>query len=126
MTRCLPSLRTGVGMATGKRAGQAKSAFARAQPQQPAQPDPADAGTEQQPSAVPETESAAVRNKYTVTLSEDDALLWDDVAMRLRRKLGRRVSKSEVLRVLVWIAADDAALLDQVADTVRRHNGGTV
>lgn len=110
-----------------RRAGQAREAYRRSM-----RPSPEDTSSEQQP--LPEESSEetqqpdlgkVARNKYTVTLTDDDALMWDDVAMRLRRQLGRKVSKSEIVRALVGLAADDPTLLQQIAETVQQHDGTT-
>ncbi|WP_206319451.1 hypothetical protein [Actinacidiphila epipremni] len=44
------------------------------------------------------------RSKYTLLLDADDALALDQLALNLRRRTGRRVEKSEILRALIQIA----------------------
>lgn len=51
--------------------------------------------------------------KYTANLDEVTALAFDGLALNARRAKGRPVDKSELLRVLVLLAADDASLRDQ-------------
>lgn len=41
------------------------------------------------------------RSKYTLLLASSDALTLDELALRLRRRTGRRVEKSEIMRALV-------------------------
>lgn len=57
-------------------------------------------------------------NKYTVLLDDRTAVAFDELALVARRKLGRRVDKSALLRALILLAADDASLRDQVIDHV--------
>jgi hypothetical protein len=58
--------------------------------------------------------------QYTVRLSYDESDQLADVARRLRRTLGRLVDQSEVLRVLVALAATDdevrACLVERLTD----------
>lgn len=76
--------------------------------------------------------------KYTVTLSEDEADVWDELTDRVGervRALGgrnlarqprrqgqrrrRRVDKSDVLRALVHLASDDAEIAERLAEFLR-------
>jgi hypothetical protein len=58
--------------------------------------------------------------QYTLRLSLDESDQLNDVARRLRRTLGRLVDQSEVLRVLVALAATDdqvrACLVERLTD----------
>src|SRR3954451_11847970 len=57
--------------------------------------------------------------KYSIQLDDSDALRFDELALVARRRLGRRVDKSELLRALLLLAADDASLRDQLIDQLR-------
>src|SRR4051794_10054557 len=57
--------------------------------------------------------------KYSIQLDDGDALRFDELALVARRKLGRRVDKSELLRALLLLAADDASLRDQLIDRLK-------
>lgn len=60
-------------------------------------------------------------SKYTLLLSDDDALMWDQLAMTLRRELGRKIDKSAMVRALVYLAAEDESLRRQLVETLRRE-----
>ncbi|MFF3558395.1 hypothetical protein ACFYXL_33840 [Streptomyces tsukubensis] len=62
------------------------------------------------------TAPAVKPSKYTLLLDQDDALTLDQLALTLRRRTGRPVDKSEILRALIRIADQD----DRVTDTVAR------
>lgn len=62
-------------------------------------------------------------SKYTLLLDDADAAVFDGLALSARRQLGRRVGKSDLVRVLVHLAADDPTLLTQVLDELRRRDG---
>ncbi len=62
-------------------------------------------------------------SKYTLLLDDADAAVFDGLALSARRQLGRRVGKSDLVRVLVHLAADDSTLLTQVIDELRRRDG---
>lgn len=64
---------------------------------------------------VQQPDEAPVASRTTVKLSTDDALLWEELALRLRRRLGRRVHQAEIVRVAMRLVADDPALFEQVA-----------
>lgn len=66
--------------------------------------------------AVPEQPAPAKPSKYTLLLDQDDALTLDQLALALRRRTGRAVDKSEILRALIRLADQD----DRVTDTVAR------
>lgn len=101
---------------SAKRASGASQAFGRlSTPKQP---------EVEQVASTPKKPAPAVKeertSKYTVLLSDNDALLWDQLAMTLRRDLGRKVDKSAMVRALVYLAAEDDDLRHQLADTLTR------
>jgi len=61
-----------------------------------------------------EPKKASKGSKYTAVLDDDTAAAFDELALRGRRALGRRVEKIELLSTLIMLAADDASLRDQV------------
>lgn len=81
----------------------------------PAAPAPAPAAEK------PVTEKPAT-TKYTALLDDPTAIAFDELALVARRKLGRRVDKSKLLRALILLAADDAALRDQVIDQIGKSD----
>lgn len=65
--------------------------------------------------APPVATAKRPESKFTVLLSPEDAVTFDELAARMRRMLGgRRVAKGELVRALVALAADDAALREQL------------
>ena len=96
----------------GKRAGNVRAAFARA------------AGPTAPPTLDPVTDPAPARDprgsKFTVLLGVDDALAFDEVALRVRRQLGRRADKSAIVRALIALAVEDDALTRQISDAIRQ------
>ncbi|MCT2548684.1 hypothetical protein [Streptomyces atratus] len=44
------------------------------------------------------------RSKYTLLLDPQDALTLDELALQMRRRTGRRIEKSEILRALIRLA----------------------
>lgn len=60
------------------------------------------------------------RSKFTVLLDSELAAGFDELALRLRRVLGRRVGKADVVRALVLLAGDDPTLFDQLAAELQR------
>lgn len=104
---------------TGRASG-ASQAFSRlSTPKTPAPVEPSSAPKPKDPSPV--TAKADRPNKYTLLLSDDDALMWDQLAMTLRRDLGRKIDKSAMLRALVYLAAEDEDLRRELADVLRRE-----
>jgi hypothetical protein len=64
-------------------------------------------------------------SKYTALLDGETAAAFDELALKARRVLGRRVEKSELIRVMIMLAADDASLRDQViAEVEVRRDAG--
>lgn len=66
--------------------------------------------------AVPAQPEPPKPSKYTLLLDQDDALTLDQLALTLRRRTGRPVDKSEILRALIRLADVD----DQVAEHLAR------
>lgn len=54
-------------------------------------------------------------SKYTVLLSAHVAAELDEDLLKLRRQTGRKVDKSEVIRILIDLLHKDETLFDQVA-----------
>src|SRR5690349_3740909 len=81
---------------------------------------PAAVEAEQPATVVPPAAARDVAGKplsvYTVRLNPETAASFDELALAARRKLGRRVDKSAIVRALVLLAADDASLRDQLID----------
>ncbi|MDX2842111.1 hypothetical protein PV377_24625 [Streptomyces ipomoeae] len=61
-----------------------------------------DGTTAPEPAAAPK---APKPSKYTILFDQDDALVFDGLALELRRQVGRPVDKSEIVRALVHLAA---------------------
>lgn len=74
---------------------------------------PSAAGAGRRPSAVSDG------SKFTVVLSPEDAAMFDQLALDVRRQLGRRVVKGDLVRTLVALAGDDARLRGQLVDQLR-------
>lgn len=70
--------------------------------------------------ATAKTATTATGSKFTVILSPEDAATFDQLALDLRRVLGRRVAKGDLVRALVVLAADDATLRDQLIRELSR------
>ncbi|MGH3707095.1 MAG: hypothetical protein ACRDRU_14695 [Pseudonocardiaceae bacterium] len=58
-------------------------------------------------------------SKFTVLLEPDAAADFDELALDIRRLLGRRVSKGNLVRALIALAAADPTLRDQLIDELR-------
>jgi hypothetical protein len=58
-------------------------------------------------------------SKFTVLLDPDAAADFDQLALDIRRLLGRRVSKGDLVRALIALAAADLTLRDQLLDELR-------
>ncbi|MGH3685898.1 MAG: hypothetical protein ACRDSM_12730 [Pseudonocardiaceae bacterium] len=52
-------------------------------------------------------------------LEPDAAADFDELALDIRRLLGRRVSKGNLVRALIALAAADPTLRDQLIDELR-------
>lgn len=71
-----------------------------------------------EPVATPPVPTPAAKRataKFTVLLSPEDAATFDELSLTLRRLLGHRVPKADIVRALVMLAADDATLREQLA-----------
>lgn len=58
-------------------------------------------------------------SKYTLLVPPDEAVTWDEVALRMRRELGRRVDKSAIVRAAVKAVAEDPELFARVVEVIR-------
>lgn len=58
------------------------------------------------------------KSKYGVLLGQRDMDRWEDLCVKARHRVGRRVTKSEILRAMLALAADDVALTEQLIDTL--------
>jgi hypothetical protein len=58
-------------------------------------------------------------SKFTVLLDPDDAAGFDQLAVDIRRLLGRRVSKGDLVRALIALVAADPTLRDQLLHQLR-------
>lgn len=73
--------------------------------------------------ATPAAKPANKGSKFTVVLTDEDAATFDQLALDVRRRLGRRVVKGDLVRALVALAADDTMLRDQVIAELRAKTG---
>jgi hypothetical protein len=69
--------------------------------------------------STPAPAEAPPPSKFTVLLEPDAAADFDQLALDIRRLLGRRVSKSDLVRALIALAAADLTLRDQLLDELR-------
>ena len=60
-------------------------------------------------------------SKFTVLLDPDATIGFDQLALDIRRLLGRRVSKGDLVRALIALAAADPTLRAQLLDQLRTH-----
>jgi hypothetical protein len=60
-------------------------------------------------------------SKYTLLLDQDDALSLDDLAIQLRRRTGRRVEKSEIMRALIRLADTNPAVNKVLCNALDRR-----
>ena len=70
------------------------------------------ATTARPPVAAP---APAAFRKYTVLLDAAAADTFDEAVLKLRRRTGRRIDKSEIVRELVQLLDEDPALVEQLA-----------
>lgn len=99
-----------------RRAGETGSALRRGfAPVAPA--------TAEVPASAPAAPSSSKGSKYTALLDAETAAAFDELALKARRALGHKVEKSEIMRVLIMLAADDASLRDQVVSEVEARRG---
>lgn len=66
--------------------------------------------------SVPVPAEAPPPSKFTVLLEPDAAADFDELALDIRRLLGRRVSKGDLVRALIALAAADLTLRDRLLD----------
>lgn len=69
--------------------------------------------------STPAPAEAPPPSKFTVLLEPDAAADFDQLALDIRRLLGRRVSKGNLVRALIAMAAADPTLRDQLIDELR-------
>jgi hypothetical protein len=69
--------------------------------------------------STPAPAEAPSPSKFTVLLDPDAAADFDQLAVDIRRLLGRRVSKGDLVRALIALAAADPTLRDQLIDELR-------
>ncbi|WJV51823.1 hypothetical protein [Streptomyces flavofungini] len=63
--------------------------------------------------------AAASRSKYTLLLDSADAVAFDEIALGLRRYLGRPVDKSAIVRALIQLAHSREDLAHALAEQIR-------
>jgi hypothetical protein len=69
--------------------------------------------------STPALAEAPPPSKFTVLLDPDAAADFDQLALDIRRLLGRRVSKGNLIRALIALAAADPTLRDQLLRELR-------
>lgn len=128
-------------MSTPRRASDAKSAFARAGLGSGPATRPATRSTTEQskdpndtvtnaPNQMPApTNGPAVPvvpaqdkpkpTKYTLLLDQDEALAFDQLALKLRTKTGRKIDKSLIVKALLDLAGDDPTVLDSLITEIQ-------
>lgn len=88
---------------------------------------PTDVHDQQDPAAAAASDGASPHgeaptpSKFTVLLDPDAAVGFDQLALDIRRLLGRRVSKGDLIRALIALAAADLTLRDQLLNELRDH-----
>ena len=88
---------------------------------------PTDVQNQQDPAAAaasdgaspPAPAEAPPPSKFTVLLEHDAAADFDQLALDIRRLLGRRVPKGDLIRALIALAAADLTLRDQLLDELQ-------
>jgi hypothetical protein len=98
-----------------------RPADARDQLEATAPPNPSASPTVAVPHSAssPAPAQAPPPSKFTVLLEADAAADFDQLALDIRRLLGRRVSKGDLVRALIALAAADLTLRDQLLDELR-------
>lgn len=98
-----------------------RPADARDQLEATAPPGPAGSPTVAAPysASTPAPAEVPPPSKFTVLLEADAAADFDQLALGIRRLLGRRVSKGNLVRALIALAAADLTLRDQLLDELR-------
>jgi hypothetical protein len=69
--------------------------------------------------STPAPAEAPPPSKFTVLLEPDAATDFDQLALDIRRLIGRRVSKGDLVRALIALAAADPTLRDRLLDELR-------
>ena len=69
--------------------------------------------------STPAPAEAPPPSTFTVLLDHDAAADFDQLAVDIRRLLGRRVSKGDLVRALIALAAGDPTLRNQLIDELR-------
>lgn len=69
--------------------------------------------------AAPVPADAPAPSKFTVLLDPDAAADFDQLAVDIRRLLGRRVSKGNLVRALIALATADLTLRDRLLNELR-------
>ena len=69
--------------------------------------------------STPAPAEAPPPSKFTVLLEPDAATDFDQLALDIRRLIGRRVSKGDLVRALIALAAADHTLRDRLLDELR-------
>jgi hypothetical protein len=69
--------------------------------------------------STPAPAEAPPPSKFTVLLDPDAAADFDQLALDIRRLIGRRVSKGDLVRALIALAAADPTLRDRLLDELR-------
>ena len=90
---------------------------------------PTDVQDQQDPAAAAASDGASPSapaeapspSKFTVLLDPDAAIGFDQLAVDVRRLLGRRVTKGDLVRALIALAAADLTLRDQLLSELRDH-----
>jgi hypothetical protein len=77
--------------------------------------------TKQQMAVVPQVPGS--RSKFTLLLDGGDAVAFDELALALRRRCGRRVDKAEIVRAMIEISAENPAVLSALAGVLDRRAG---
>jgi hypothetical protein len=96
-----------------------RPADARDQRQVTAPPNPAASPAVAHSASMPTPAEVPPPSKFTVLLEADAAADFDQLALDIRRLLGRRVSKGDLVRALIALAAANLALRDQLLDELR-------
>lgn len=76
-------------------------------PAPPSEPEPAASP----PPAVATARTGRAKSKYTLLFDQDEAADFEELAASLRRRLGRRVDQSEIVRALLRMARRDVQVL---------------
>jgi hypothetical protein len=69
--------------------------------------------------STPAPAEASPPSKFTVLLEPDAAADFDQLALDIRRLLGRRISKGDLVRALIALAAANVTLRNQLLDELR-------